>query len=66
MQGRRVANATFHQSHRVDTHTALSFAMDLTPVISDPSLDVGQYTLALLRNTKDDITDRIVRMNRRR
>ena len=64
MQGRRVANATFHQSHRVDTYTALSFAMDLTPVISDPSLDVADYTLALLRNTKDDITDRIVRMNR--
>jgi LmbE family N-acetylglucosaminyl deacetylase len=65
MQGRRVANATFHQSHQVDTHRALSFAMDLTPVISDPSIDVSDYTLALLRNTKDDITDRIVRMNRK-
>lgn len=62
VQGRRLANATFHQSHAKDKHRALSFAMDLTQLVTDPSLDVADYTLSLLRNTKDDITDRIVRM----
>jgi len=64
VQGRYLANATFFESHEVDKPERLSFAMDLTPLIQDPSLSVADYTLAFLRNTKDDITDRIVRMNR--
>jgi hypothetical protein len=48
----------------VDEHQLLSFAMDLTPLVEDPSIIVADYTLGLLRNLKDDITDRIVRMSR--
>jgi hypothetical protein len=40
--------------------------MDLTPLIHDHALKVGDFALGLLRNMKDDITDRIVRMNRKR
>ena len=64
VQGRHLANATFYEAHEVDKYDRLSFAMDLTPLIKDPSLNVADFTLGLLRNTKDDITDRIVRMNR--
>jgi LmbE family N-acetylglucosaminyl deacetylase len=64
IEGRYLANATFHESHEVDKYQRLSFAMDLTPLVQDPSLNVGDFTLGLLRNMKDDITDRIVRMNR--
>ena len=64
VQGRYLSNATFYESHEVDKHQRLSFAMDLTPLVEDPSLDIADYTFALLRNTKDDITDRIVRMSR--
>ena len=64
VQGRHLANATFYESHEVDKYQRLSFAMDLTPLVEDPSLNVGDYTLGLLRNMKDDVTDRIVRMNR--
>ena len=64
VQGRHLANATFYESHEVDKYDRLSFAIDLTPLISDPSLSVGDYTLSLLRNMKDDITDRISRLNR--
>jgi len=66
VQGRHLANATFFESHAVDAHDRLAFAMDLTPLIKDPSIGVADFTLGLLRNMKDDITDRIVRMNRRR
>jgi LmbE family N-acetylglucosaminyl deacetylase len=64
VQGRHLANATFYESHEVDKCDRLSFAMDLTPLIEDPSINVADFTLGLLRNLKDDITDRIVRMNR--
>ncbi len=64
MQGRYLANATFYEADEVDKHQRLSFAMDLTPLVEDPSLDIADFTLAFLRNTRDDITDRIVRMNR--
>jgi LmbE family N-acetylglucosaminyl deacetylase len=64
IDGRYLANATFHESHEVDKYQRLSFAMDLTPLVADPSLNVGDFTLGLLRNMKDDVTDRIVRMNR--
>jgi len=65
VQGRHLANATFFESHEVDAHDRLAFAMDLTPLIDDPSIRVADFTLGLLRNMKDDVTDRIVRMNRK-
>jgi LmbE family N-acetylglucosaminyl deacetylase len=64
VHGRHLANATFHESHEVDKLERLSFAMDLMPLIEDPSLDIADHTLGLLRNLKNDITDRIVRMSR--
>ena len=66
VQGRYLSNATFYESHEVDKHHRLSFAMDLTPLVHDPSLSIADYTLTFLRNTRDDITDRIVRMTRSR
>ena len=64
VRGRQLANATFHGSHEVDEEKRLSFAMDLTPLIEDDSLTAAEFTLSLLRRFKDDITERIVRMNR--
>jgi LmbE family N-acetylglucosaminyl deacetylase len=63
VQGRRLANATFHQSHEVDRYEALSFAMDLTPLVADPDLNISDYTLGLLRRTGDDIKNRILRLS---
>ena len=62
VQGRQVANATFHQSHEVDQHRALSFAMDLSPLVADPSLDITEFALAHLRRTANDVEERIRRM----
>ncbi|HIE57571.1 MAG TPA: PIG-L family deacetylase, partial [Anaerolineales bacterium] len=36
--GRRLANATFFESHNVDNASDLSYAMDLTPLIKNPDL----------------------------
>ena len=37
-QGRRRAHATYAASHGTDAATSLSYAMDLTPLVADPSL----------------------------
>jgi LmbE family N-acetylglucosaminyl deacetylase len=62
VHGRRSANATFFESHAVDRHQLVSFAMDLTPLIVDPSRDVAAFTCALVDRLQDDIGDRIARM----
>jgi hypothetical protein len=63
MQGRWVANATFLESHAVDQHDRLSYAMDLTPLVSDASADVAAYALALMQRTADDVKARIGRLS---
>lgn len=66
VQGRFLANATFFESHQVDDCDRLSFAMDLTPLVADPSIDVADYTDGLLRGLAEDVADRIRRMSRKR
>lgn len=60
--GRRVAHATFFESHATDKTDALSFAMDLTPLVEDDSLDVLEYTLSFLRRFEKEVRDRHVRL----
>lgn len=45
VMGRRRANATFFSSHTTDAADALMFAMDLTPLIENDSLDLVDYTM---------------------
>lgn len=59
--GRRLANATFHTSHATDRATALTWAMDLTPLVRDPALDVEAFTLAHLDRLRADVAARLRR-----
>jgi LmbE family N-acetylglucosaminyl deacetylase len=58
---RRAANATFHDAHASDTETALQWAMDLTPLIQDDSLDVTAFTLGFLERLQQDVAARLRR-----
>jgi hypothetical protein len=60
--GRRRAHATFHESHDTDASTALSFAMDLTPLVKDPTLDPASYALACVARFADDVRARLDRL----
>jgi LmbE family N-acetylglucosaminyl deacetylase len=60
--GRRMAHATFFESHAVDKADALNFAMDLTPLVEDDSLDVFAYTQGLIRGFEDEVRDRLERI----
>jgi LmbE family N-acetylglucosaminyl deacetylase len=53
--GRRLANATYFASHATDAETALTFAMDLTPLVKDPSMDVAGYVTGFVDKMKAEI-----------
>lgn len=57
--GRRLANATFLASHSTDRETALTFAMDLTPLVEDANLDVAGYARAFIDRFREDVEQRI-------
>lgn len=62
-RGRRLANATYFESHEVDKNKALAWGMDLTPLIEKDSLDPFDYTKAYIDRFADEVKDRIRRMN---
>lgn len=57
--GRRRANATFFDSHSVDQSDAISFAMDLTPLVRDDSLDVLDYVTGFIDRFRDDVVAKL-------
>jgi LmbE family N-acetylglucosaminyl deacetylase len=59
--GRRRANATYFQSHDTDEAEQLWFAMDLTPLVRDDSLDVGRFVLGHVDKFRTSVEERIQR-----
>jgi LmbE family N-acetylglucosaminyl deacetylase len=60
--GRRRANATFFQSHSVDTAEWINFGMDLTPLIHDDQLDPSEYVSTFVQRFATDVHSRIRRL----
>ena len=60
--GRRLANATFHTSHATDRAAALTWAMDLTPLVQNDRMSVEKFTLAHVDRLRADIAKRIRRV----
>ncbi len=59
--GRRLAHATYHTSHATDAYEGITWAMDLTPLVADPSLDVADYTLAYIERFAADVRGRLAK-----
>jgi LmbE family N-acetylglucosaminyl deacetylase len=57
--GRKRANATFLDSHAVDRATALEYAMDLTPLVRTPTLDITRFTMQLVERFARDVEARL-------
>ncbi len=57
--GRRLANATFHTSHTTDRATALTWAMDLTPLMQDETLSLAKLTLGHVDRLRADVAARL-------
>jgi LmbE family N-acetylglucosaminyl deacetylase len=60
--GRRKANATYFQSHGVDTSLGIAYAMDLTPLVTDTDLAPTEFTQAFIQRFSDDVAARFHRM----
>jgi LmbE family N-acetylglucosaminyl deacetylase len=56
---RRQANATYHQSHAVDTAQLINFGMDLTPLIENDQLDIEEYIQGFIQRLSGDVSARI-------
>jgi LmbE family N-acetylglucosaminyl deacetylase len=60
--GRRRANATFFESHGVDQSLAMAYAMDLTPLITDPDKDPASFVQEFIQRFTNDVAARLQRL----
>jgi len=60
--GRRKANATYFETHGLDTARGLSFAMDLTPLIEDDTQSINDFLRAHIARFGQDVEDRLRRI----
>ena len=57
--GRRLAHATYFASHGTDQESALSFAMDLTPLVDNPETPIAEYVLGFVDRFRADVARRL-------
>ena len=55
VEGRRRANATFLDSHSVEEAIRVAIGIDLTPLIKDDTLSLGQFTLGFIDAFRADV-----------
>ncbi|MBN1219756.1 MAG: PIG-L family deacetylase [Anaerolineae bacterium] len=60
--GRRRAHATYHAPHATDVTTGMVFAMDLTPLIKDPTRDISLFVQAFIHRLAQDVVERLGRL----
>lgn len=60
--GRRRANATYYESHGTDITSAMTFAMDLKPLIKDPTLDITEYVLNYINRFGQEVSARLKKL----
>jgi LmbE family N-acetylglucosaminyl deacetylase len=61
---RRLAHATYHDSHSVDASSALCLAMDLTPLVQDPGRSAAAYVQERIDRFAADVRARIERLEK--
>lgn len=59
--GRRMANATFSDAHASDREPAMAWAIDLTPLAQDDSLDLTAHICGYIDRFRTDVSERIRR-----
>jgi len=61
--GRRRANATYFESHGVDTNTGMTYGIELTPLVMDAGLNVEAYIQSFIQRFAQDVSDRLKRLS---
>ena len=57
--GRRYQNATYYQSHSVDSNKMISYAIDMKPLIKNPNLSIKVFALSFVDDLKDEINSNL-------
>jgi LmbE family N-acetylglucosaminyl deacetylase len=57
--GRRRANATYFEAHGVDVTLGMSYAMDLTPLVTDSGQDIPAYVQEFIDRFAEDVAGRL-------
>jgi LmbE family N-acetylglucosaminyl deacetylase len=63
--GRRAANATFHSSHTTDQYRGITWAMDLTPLITVPERPIEVYVEGFILRLRTDVLSRLAKASSR-
>jgi LmbE family N-acetylglucosaminyl deacetylase len=63
--GRKKANATYFSSHATDQARLLEFAMDLTPLIQNPKLDISDYVINFIHRFEKDVAARVAKFTKK-
>lgn len=58
-QARHLSNATFDQSHVVDASQYMSLAMDLNPLVRDPSIEYRDFIAGMLESFSSGLLESI-------
>jgi LmbE family N-acetylglucosaminyl deacetylase len=61
-RGRRLANATYFESHAVDKSKALAWGMDLTPLVNNESADPFDFTKSYIDRFAAEVKERVSRL----
>lgn len=61
LEGRRLANATFHEPRALDAFGGATYAVDLTPLVREPFPDVAGFADALVEELRSDVAVRLAR-----
>ena len=61
-EGRRLSDATFFESHACDTYTMLNYAMDLTLLAKDKTLDIADYVAGYIKKFEFNVRDVIMKL----
>lgn len=61
--GRRRANATFYESHTIDTTSSLAFAMDMSPFIDNANLEPSVFVQNLIERFARDVDHRLKKLS---
>ncbi len=62
---RRSAHATYFASHETDLVSGLAYAMDLTPLIEEVTLEVAAYVQSFIDRFAQDVEQRMHKMQRK-
>jgi hypothetical protein len=57
--GRRAAHATFHASHATDRFEAITWALDLQPLLEPDAPSLEAFSDAIIGRVRDDVLRRI-------